>query len=92
VGTAPLRRGAHRTVTGRGLTEISGRAHRDLRPTPLPLLQPAASTLCLFVLSLPAAVLLLIHGHSFCTCEELSGWSGCGFYAVYDGHGGHVRT
>jgi len=25
----------------------------------------------------------------FCACEQLPGMSGCGFYAVYDGHGGH---
>jgi len=25
----------------------------------------------------------------FCACEQLPGWSGCGYYAVYDGHGGH---
>mmetsp|Transcript_440 Transcript_440/g.1110 ORF Transcript_440/g.1110 Transcript_440/m.1110 type:complete len:213 (-) Transcript_440:1195-1833(-) len=27
----------------------------------------------------------------FHACEQLPGHSGCAFYAVYDGHGGHVR-
>ena len=29
---------------------------------------------------------------SFSTCEQLPGGNSCGFYAVYDGHGGYVRN
>ena len=30
--------------------------------------------------------------HRFCVCDQLPGETPCGFFAVYDGHGGHVRT